>query len=78
MESKVFDDEFTIYEVDGKYYKKTWKNKKYRFIPEEVIREKLEELEDTLDLCKSDEKVAKKEIYALEQQINILDELLEN
>ncbi len=43
-------------------------------VSKDKIREKIEELEDTLDLC-SEEKIAKREIYALKQQIEILKEL---
>lgn len=46
-------------------------------IPKEKVEEKIELIEDTLDLCKEDRKVARYKITAMEYEIEDLKELLE-
>ena len=46
-------------------------------IPKKVIEEKIEELEDLLDLCKTDGRVSKYKIKALEEEIEDIKKILE-
>lgn len=46
-------------------------------IPKKVIEEKIKELEDLLDLCKTDGRISKYKIKALEKEIGDFKELLE-